>query len=495
LPNPIFTQQIPLLKLAFVFALGIVSYRFLSSFIGESIVLYGTLTLIMITIVIIQWSALHFHIKSIACWILVFLLGFQSHSLVVDNRIYKRALLPLMGSGVEKSIEVKSIKETDRSIAVEGRVIGAKIDSVQIETDKVGVIIYIKKDLLAQQLLPGQLLVTSQNLQLIVPEKSSEFYFYDKYLIGKGIEYRVFLNKELDGYIDYEYAYSRIHTIRYSIRTWASQKLENTLKEKPNQVAQALILGRRSFLDQELKSEFARSGIIHILAVSGLHVSFVVYILFHILNGIFYRSDSYHPFKVILLILALLFYAELAGGAVPVWRATIMTISFLVAKSINKRFSTLNLLGLAAFLILLADPIQLFSVSFQLSFAAVIGIITFFPIVSRFWEPEFRLFQKARDIFGVGITAQVVTLILAFLKGALESILNFLIQISSWVSEIPISALAGYSLEGIEGVFIILSIVSLAFYLHTERPKALLFTSLFLLTQALAHSYFIYYPN
>ena len=199
------------------------------------------------------------------------------------------------------------------------------------------------------------MLITNEKFNVLRPNPDSEFYNYDRYLLSKGINFRAFINNGSRFSITSDYQYPWVYFVRYRVRKLASSILKSRLSVSSNAVAQALVLGERSYLDKDLKAQFARSGIIHILAVSGLHVSFIIYLLFNLLNWLFRKSRKYSSSKVVFLIAVLLFYVELTGGAPPVWRASIMTATFLIAKCTAKKFSTLNLVGLAAMILLVLN--------------------------------------------------------------------------------------------------------------------------------------------
>lgn len=228
---------------------------------------------------------------------------------------------------------------------------------------------------------------------------------YGQYLIDKGIYFQSFPK---------ENQLSLLHSnktvlgiIRYDVRNWALGIFQNHFSSEQSAILKALILGDRSGLSTETKDDFANSGIIHILAVSGLHVGIVLYILYFATRPI--EAISKH-FRHILIGTGLIVFAELSGGAPPVLRAVIMSIIYLLGKSLNQKSHPLNLIGTAAAILLAYNPMQLFSVSFQLSFSAVIGIILFAPWFFEIWKPQNQVMSKAWGIIVLGITAQIGTL-------------------------------------------------------------------------------------
>ncbi len=148
----------------------------------------------------------------------------------------------------------------------------------------------------------------------------------------------------------------------------------------------AMLLGRREALYSQLREVFAKSGTAHILAISGLHVGIIAFILILALKAFGLKRRA----RLIVSILALVFYCILSGMRPPVLRATIMAIFVLVGILIEREKSIYNCLSLAAFLILLFKPGYIFEVGFQLSFSAVLGIILFSSRLGKILENRVR---------------------------------------------------------------------------------------------------------
>lgn len=168
--------------------------------------------------------------------------------------------------------------------------------------------------------------------------------------------------------------------------------IQSHIPEPTSDLVQALILGERQNLDRQLYKKFQTTGIAHVLAISGLHVGFVL-LVFVLLFGFFpvtYRQ------KYLLAFLFLILFVALVNFKAPVVRATLMAILYFGLKEMGRKPSGLNILGLAAFLILLFDPDQLFQPGFQFSFAAVGGILFGYPHLQQLltWKPKKHLLQK-----------------------------------------------------------------------------------------------------
>lgn len=178
----------------------------------------------------------------------------------------------------------------------------------------------------------------------------------------------------------------------------------------------ALTLGYKEALTPELRHLFAASGAAHVLAVSGLHTGIIYGLLWWLLT-LGGRFKPMHEDKVrrrlisMLIIGCMWAYAWLTGMTPSVVRAVLMVTIFEVGRMLYKRAFSLNTVAAAAVLILLAHPSDLWSVSFQLSFAATAAIVICAPLISN--VPLFRrshLLSYVLGIILVSLAAQLGTL-------------------------------------------------------------------------------------
>ena len=129
--------------------------------------------------------------------------------------------------------------------------------------------------------------------------------------------------------------------------------------------------------DEETKSAFINSGIFHILAASGMNVTLIlgIWLFFARTLKLNYR------FSIFSGILLILFYTCMTGFGPPIIRATLMLMLILIGKLIDREASTISLLFLVAFLMLLFNPLMLFDIGFQLSFIVTFGLILTAPLL------------------------------------------------------------------------------------------------------------------
>ena len=156
-------------------------------------------------------------------------------------------------------------------------------------------------------------------------------------------------------------------SIVYQVRKSIDKIIHDLHQPETAGLLRGLLLADRSEIDYETKNEFINSGVVHILAVSGLHVGYILIIFIFIFGrfGIYLRS--------ILTILGLLAFMFLTGVPPSVFRATLMTIIIIIAFLSNSSTNIINSISIAAVIILLFDPNEIYNPGFQLSFSAVLG--------------------------------------------------------------------------------------------------------------------------
>jgi len=162
----------------------------------------------------------------------------------------------------------------------------------------------------------------------------------------------------------------------YSFRESLSDSLTGALPEPQGSLAQGILLGIRSNIPYALTQVFSRTGTAHLLAISGLHIAIVIGMVLSLAILVFGRQRHIY---IWLALLAIWLYALLTGMRPPVIRGAIMGTVFLAAELLGRQRSAITALAFAAAVMVGIDPQILWSVSFQLSFLAMAGIIFLYP--------------------------------------------------------------------------------------------------------------------
>lgn len=148
--------------------------------------------------------------------------------------------------------------------------------------------------------------------------------------------------------------------------------------EETAPLAKALFLGYKQELTPDHRQAFSRAGLSHIMAVSGLHVGFIVAPFWLIIPWL-WGSNKTKWLGLLALTILLVGYAGITGFSASVSRASIMAWLLTYGKLFHKIRNSINLLALAGIILLLINPRQLFDVGFQLSFSAVLIILMIMP--------------------------------------------------------------------------------------------------------------------
>ena len=236
-----------------------------------------------------------------------------------------------------------------------------------------------------------------------LPRRAIPYGFdYARYWRHKGIGYRWLADSSV-----YMAPSKRINPWRYypyRLRRRIERAFRQYLQPRNLSLAMALFLGQRQDLDPAVRQAFIDAGIMHILAISGLHIGILLLFLRGIFGPLRWRSKwLYH-----LLIIGMLFlYAWLTGFPPSVARATLMFALFQWAWEQERPVSSLYILALTAFVLVLIDPAMAGEVGFQLSFVAVASIILLFPLAKRLYYPRRKVLRYLVDLFYVSLAAQI----------------------------------------------------------------------------------------
>jgi len=179
------------------------------------------------------------------------------------------------------------------------------------------------------------------------------------------------------------------------------QKVKSAFsKMKNGGIAYAVLFGDKSDISHEVKDAFVNSGVVHLLTVSGLHISFLIALLGFVLKKCKVRGWI----NLSLCTGFVIFYSFLCGFTPSVLRAGIMGLVLSLASAFGKRYDSLNALGLAGCIILLCKPLFALDIGFLMSFFCVLSIFSLYPLCRKFFESF--LPKKVAEGIAVSISAQ-----------------------------------------------------------------------------------------
>lgn len=258
------------------------------------------------------------------------------------------------------------------------------------------IILYNKKDSSVTSLLPGDLLHFKCTPVEITNRRNPYEFDYKFYMENQGIRYYAFTSsRDIIKHIvpDHRKLTHRALIIREKI---IGMYRERGITGERLALVAAITLGQKNMLDPEQKQNFIKAGVMHIMAVSGLHA--VILSLF-VFNLLFFLKKRFNFMRILITILILWAFAFVTGLTPSVLRATLM-FSFLQAGDLMKRrVNGINSVLASAFVLILIKPSVIFDAGFLLSYSAVIYIISFYQdfflkLQFKNWLPD-KIWQSA----------------------------------------------------------------------------------------------------
>jgi len=281
------------------------------------------------------------------------------------------------------------------------------IDIIKIDTKNLRgkLLLNIKKDTLKQLLNVDDILVTKTNFKTIKSPLNPNQFNYKTYLEKQYIYHQIYTQN---------HTLHKIRTKTITLSGFAAQ-LRNIINKKLElynfsvdelSIINALLLGQRQDINEQIYNNYINAGAVHMLAVSGLHVGIILILLNYVLKPI--ETIKYGRLIKTIIIIGLLWsFAIIAGLSASVTRAVTMFSVVAIGINIKRPTNIYNTLAISMFFLLLFKPLFLFDVGFQLSYLAVLGIVSIQPLLYKIWKPRFKIIDKLWQVFTVSLAAQV----------------------------------------------------------------------------------------
>lgn len=343
----------------------------------------------------------------------VFLAGYVNVQLQTDSRRLDHIINLQIPIEYYTAIITKPAEEKDRSWKLEARIADVKTDRGW-STQQGKILLYTRKEDFRDPFRYGDVVLIKGTPQVIQPPSNPGEFDYKRFLTFKKVYHQHYVKGENVKYL--ENAPPNVF-MQYAIsaRTWADSILKKFIHgDREQALASGLVLGVTDGLDNELLNAYAATGAMHVLSVSGLHVG-IIYWMILLLFKPFHKIKSAMWILAGLSLLILWAYAFVTGISPSVLRAVTMFSFVAIARTWNQRTNIYNILAASAFCLLLYDPHMIMSVGFQLSYLAVLGIVSLQPGLYRLWEPKQRLWDEVWKISAVSIAAQLATFSLGLL--------------------------------------------------------------------------------
>lgn len=267
------------------------------------------------------------------------------------------------------------------------------------------ILLNVQKDSVSQPFDVGNVIIVKSVAQDISSAKNPHQFDYKKYLERQYVFLQI--NTSVPEIFRLKQQQISIYTYADALRNHLQQKLKfYGLQGDEFAIVNALLLGQRQDISEEVYNNFAAAGAIHILAVSGLHVGIIMLLLNWILRPLTYWKHGAVA-RTIFVILFMWSFAVVAGLSPSVCRAVTMFTAVAIAINFKRAKNIYNTLAVSAFVLLLFKPNFLFEVGFQMSYLAVLGIVSINPLMYRYWQPKFWIAKKFWSLFTVTLAAQL----------------------------------------------------------------------------------------
>ena len=289
----------------------------------------------------------------------------------------------------------------------------AEVESVFVNGEwvrvKGNVLLYFKKDSMVPALQYGSQIIIQKPLQPITNSGNPGGFDYKQYCAFQDIHYQIYLHPKeytATGHLHKNFLAELLINTRNNVlaifRKWVPGQTEMG-------VAEALLIGYRDDLDKDLVRSYSNTGVVHIIAISGLHLG-MIYALLLLLLTPFKRFKWIRIAKPLIIVLVIWGFTLLAGAVPSILRSAVMFSFIVIGESLGRRTNIYNTLAASAFCLLVYDPYYFWDVGFQLSYTAVLSIVLFMkPIYKNFYFKN-KILTYIWQLNAVTLSAQVLTL-------------------------------------------------------------------------------------
>ncbi|NNV56773.1 ComEC/Rec2 family competence protein [Limnovirga soli] len=270
------------------------------------------------------------------------------------------------------------------------------------------ILVYFKKADSLPPLEYGSVIALYKALQPITNSGNPGAFDYNRYCLFQDITAQVFVQDE-DYTVLPQSDKNLLQQLIFNTRDAALNTLQQYIPgDKETGVAEALLIGYRNDLDKDLVQAYSNTGVVHIIAISGLHLG-MIYALLRVFFSFFKKRKWLLIVQPLSILFVLWAFTLVAGAAPSILRSAVMFTFIVIAESIGRRTNMYNTLAAAAFCMLIYNPFMLWDVGFLLSFAAVISIVSFMVPVYNWFYFKNKLADKIWALTAVTISAQVLT--------------------------------------------------------------------------------------
>lgn len=402
-------RKSPFARLFFFYAVGIAFASCFTEQLSFFPGLPGLLVLSWLSLVLIESFYRSFHtgwVSGSLAALIIFLCGMWAAGIHFREAEKVRSLPASTGTYRIRIIDLPDYSKN--SVKTLARVLSLQAGP-QWKRKNIRILVYLHKDNTAFRIDPGmELLIHAPLKNIPGPGNPGEF-DYRRYQTVRHIYLQAFV-----GSGDWTICRSSTGKSPRAMASLMRMRLLQSFKEiglDPSYygLLSALTLGYKEDLDTRVKQVFSQAGVMHIMALSGFNVGIIALVI-SFLMGLFNFDQTGNTCKTIIIILFLWLFAFVTGLSPSVTRATAMISLVLAGRLFHRQINTYNILFASAFLLLAISPGMLTDVSFQLSFAAVAGIILYQPVLFNLIAFRNKLAGRIWQLFTTSCAAQLATL-------------------------------------------------------------------------------------
>lgn len=402
-------QSAPFIRLLIPFAAGILSayYFNLPNPLLSKFAIPATFLLICFSVLTVTQKFIWMPISGLAIQTIVFVFG-----CIACNNQDLRKKPDWLGYHYSKNDKIRVViqeplipkKKTWKILA---RVIALQHQGKWINT-KSNILIYLKNNQLAALLETGDEIEVTEPLQKISNNSSMGAFDYVRYCAFQQIYFQMYIPE--NGAISFRKNHQPFRYYLYQTRNQILNILKSAIPNKKEQsVAEALLIGYKEDLDRSLLQSYSNTGVVHIIAISGLHLAMIYGLLIRFLQP--FGNKKWNNYLRTLIVLSVLWvFSFITGGAAAILRSAVGFSFLLISKSLGYKNNSINAMAASAFFLLCYNPFLLWDIGFQLSYTAVLGIILFAKHIEFWCYFKNKLLQMIWQINSITIAAQVLTL-------------------------------------------------------------------------------------
>jgi competence protein ComEC len=403
-------KQAPFIRVFVPFAAGIIVqyYTDNASWIAWALLSINAAGIILFSFLPLQKQFLNYHAQGICINLLLFAVG--ALITAVKNPYRQRALIDAFTTDSSTFIAVIDEPHVEKKASWKAvsRLIAINNGHVSLFPSS-KLLLYFRKDSLLPCPRYGQQIFFAKSLENIRNRDPPGRFDYVRYCALKNIHYQVFLNAgeyevlaAKEGHVVTEFIFRIRQEVVAVIKANVAGRQEAGL-------ALALLIGYKDDLDRELLQAYSNTGVVHVIAISGLHLG-LIYALLNLACKPLQRSVAGRFISAAIVICGLWLFTLLAGAAPSVLRSAVMFTAIIAGGCLSKKTSLINNLAASAFILLCVDPYWLWDLGFILSYTALLSIALFNKPMYQLLVVKNKIIDAIWKLNAVTLAAQILTM-------------------------------------------------------------------------------------